>query len=49
MVSRDSYSVLVDEATVARDIPLQSDGGWIGLLSFRGPVTFSDFNLRLGA
>jgi hypothetical protein len=49
MVSRDSYSVLVDGATVARDIPLQNDGGRIGLLSFRGPVTFSDFNLSLGA
>jgi hypothetical protein len=47
VVRADNYDVLIDGQTLATEIPLQAKQGWIGLLSFSGPVVFSDFQLSL--
>ncbi|MCB0168969.1 MAG: hypothetical protein KDJ97_00330 [Anaerolineae bacterium] len=47
-VRRDSFDVQVNGETIATNVPLLGNGGSIGLLSYRGPVTFSNFNLTLG-
>jgi hypothetical protein len=47
MVEDTTYSILIGDNAIASDIPLQYDGGSVGLLSFGGPVTFSNFSLAL--
>ncbi len=47
-VRRDSFDMQVNGNTIAEAVPLASSNGWIGLLSYRGPVAFSNFNLTLG-
>lgn len=48
VVRQSSFDIQVDEQLVAENIPLNSTSGWIGLLSFRGPVEFSNLNILLG-
>lgn len=43
------FDIAVDGQTVATAVPLTSQSGWIGLVSFRGPVVFSNVSLTLGA
>ena len=43
------FDVLINGAAVVQDVPTTAQGGWIGLLSFRGPVTFEDARLTLGS
>jgi hypothetical protein len=47
MVRDSTYSILIGDDVIASDIPLQYDSGSVGLLSFGGPVTFSNFSLAL--
>jgi hypothetical protein len=48
IVDTDTYTILVDDTPIAAGVPLQNSSGWIGLLSFRGPVSFQDISLTLG-
>ncbi len=48
-VDSGKYEISVDENVIAIDIPLEVNEGWIGLVSFRGPVIFSDLRILLGA
>ncbi len=48
LVKGSTYKISVNGETVGADIPLQQETGWISLLSYRGPVTFSNFSLSLG-
>ncbi len=47
-VSTDTYDVLIDGEILVTDLPVRGEFGWIGLLSYRGEVTFSDFALSIG-
>ncbi|MGB7340427.1 MAG: hypothetical protein WBC91_16130, partial [Phototrophicaceae bacterium] len=47
-VSADTYDVLIDGEALVTDLPVSGNFGWIGLLSYRGTVTFSDFELSIG-
>ncbi len=42
-VQSGRYAISVDGQAIAADLPTAQPGGWIGLASFRGPVTFSNF------
>lgn len=44
-VGTNSFDITVDGQVVASQIPLQEGTGYIALLSFSGPVTFSNFTL----
>lgn len=48
IVRRGSYDILVDAVTVIQNVPLTRGDGWIGLISFRGPVTFANLRLSIG-
>jgi hypothetical protein len=48
VVRTDSYDVLIDDTTLINNIPVQGSFGWIGLISYRGEVQFSDFALSMG-
>ncbi len=49
LVVRDtSFDILVDDQVIVTDLPQPQAGGWLGLVSFNGPVSFSDFQLSLG-
>lgn len=48
LVRSNSFDIVVDETTVATNIPLTPRQGWIGLISFRGAVTFSNLQLQVG-
>jgi hypothetical protein len=45
-----SFDITVNNKALVKDVPRQprSDGRWIGLVSFRGPVQFSAFTLSIG-
>jgi hypothetical protein len=47
VVRPNNYDILFDGQALATKVPLQAKQGWIGLLSFSGPVVFSDFRLTL--
>jgi hypothetical protein len=44
-VRAETYSILVNGALIAAEVPLGSAGGYLGFISFRGPVSFSDLIL----
>ncbi len=44
-VGPSTFDIFVDDETIVTGIPLQRDSGWIGLVSFSGPITFEDFVL----
>lgn len=43
------YDLLVDGDVVAAGIPLKTAEGWIGLLAYRGPITFDNIRITLGS
>jgi hypothetical protein len=47
VVKLDSMIVLVNDNEIVKDVPLSSQEGWIGLLSYGGPVTFEDVKLEV--
>lgn len=47
-VSADTYDVLIDGEILITDLPVYNPFGWIGLVSYRGEVRFSDFALSIG-
>lgn len=47
-VREGSFDVNVNGTAIVESIPHTRDNGWIGLVSFSGPVTFSNVNLQLG-
>lgn len=44
-VRAEAYTILVNGTLIAEGLPLRHEGGYIGYISFRGPVTFSDLVL----
>ncbi|GAB4530057.1 MAG: hypothetical protein OHK0046_50400 [Anaerolineae bacterium] len=48
VVRAGSFDIHVNGNPVVEAIPIQRSAGWIGLVSFSGPVTFSNVNLQLG-
>jgi len=48
IVSENTFDIRINNKTLVESIPLQRTNGWIGLVSFRGPVQFSNLNLQLG-
>ncbi len=48
-VRASNYDILVDGQAVVTGVPLTSTSGWIGLVGFRGPVRFTNFELTLSA
>lgn len=48
VVLEDSFRIQVDGVTAVESIPIQGNSGWIGLVSFSGPVVFSNVNVQLG-
>ena len=48
IVYSDRFDILIDDEAMITDIPLEGSGGWIGLISFRGGVAFSNMSLSLG-
>lgn len=43
------YDILVNGVMIAQNLPLHGTGGYIGYISYRGPITFSNFVLNLTA
>ena len=48
VVRNSTYDIQVDDVVIVTDVPFTRDFGWIGLISFSGPVEYSDFELSLG-
>ena len=48
IVRQESYDILVNGTPIVTDLPHVQPGGWLGLISYGGPVTFSNFQLSLG-
>ena len=48
VVRVDSFDIYVNDQVAVEAIPLQQASGWIGLISYGGPVTFSNVNVQLG-
>jgi len=44
----ETYSIQLNGETLVTDVPLQQSSGWIGLLSYSGPVDFRNIRLQLG-
>jgi len=49
IVRGDLYDIVVDDMPMQSDLPLQNGSGYIGLLSYRGNVSFANFRLVIGA
>jgi hypothetical protein len=47
-VRAETYDIAINDETIVQDIPVDSRFGWVGLLAFRGPVSFTNFTLGLG-
>jgi hypothetical protein len=47
-VDKDSYRIIVDDQDVALNVPLKQQEGWIGLVSYRGPVAFDGVSVTFG-
>jgi hypothetical protein len=48
VVDKGSYRIVVDGQDVAQSVPLKQQEGWIGLVSYRGPVTFDGISVTFG-
>jgi len=46
-VNQNNYTIQVNDELVAQDISLTQSQGWIGLISFRGGVEFSNLNISI--
>lgn len=47
VVKLDVLSIYVNDVEIAKDITISSQEGWIGLLSYGGPVVFEDVRLEV--
>jgi hypothetical protein len=47
-VRAETYDIAINDETIVQDIPVDSRFGWVGLIAFRGPVSFTNFTLGLG-
>ncbi|MFN8529664.1 MAG: hypothetical protein U0670_13730, partial [Anaerolineae bacterium] len=47
-VRSSAYDVSVNGTVIAEGLPITRADGWIGLISFSGPVTFSNIQLTMG-
>ncbi len=47
-IQYDTYDLFINGENVANDIQLRRRDGWIGLLSYAGPVVFSDIQVTVG-
>lgn len=47
VVKLDSMTILLNDKEIVLDVPLSSQEGWVGLLSYGGPVTFEDVKLEV--
>lgn len=43
-----SFDIRLDGVAIVEAIPIVRNSGWIGLVSFSGPVYFSNVNIKLG-
>jgi len=48
IVRDDTYDIEVDGEIVTLNVQLKQDEGWIGLVSYRGPVMFNNVNIAFG-
>lgn len=48
VVRADTFDVVVDGTLIAGELPVEGERGWLSLVSFRGPVGFSNFQLTFG-
>jgi len=48
IVRNSSFDIVLNGVTIVEAIPLERSSGWIGLVSFSGPVVFNNVNLQLG-
>ena len=42
------YHIELDGQDIAQDVPLKQQEGWIGLISYRGPVAFDNISVTFG-
>ncbi|MFN8442649.1 MAG: hypothetical protein U0175_17880 [Caldilineaceae bacterium] len=47
-VAGNRLAISVDDQEIAKDILMPRSEGWIGLLAFGGPITFSDVKITVG-
>jgi hypothetical protein len=47
-VGDGSFDIIVNDISVVEELPIEREGGWIGLVSFGGPIAFQDINIQLG-
>ncbi len=47
VIKLDKLSIYINDVEVAKEITISSQEGWIGLLSYGGPVTFEDVKLEV--
>ena len=47
-VDKDTYRITVDDQEIALNVPLKQQEGWIGLVSYRGPVAFDGISVTFG-
>lgn len=48
-VRGDQFDVLINGEPVVQEVPTAAQSGWIGLISYRGPVTFAEVKLAVGS
>lgn len=48
VVQQDTYKLVINGETIASDIQLTRREGWIGLLTYSGPVMFHNVGITLG-
>ena len=48
IVDKGTYRIVVDGNDIAQNVPLKQDEGWIGLVSYRGPVAFDGISVTFG-
>jgi hypothetical protein len=47
IVNLDKMTVFINDKQIVADVPLPSQDGWVGLLAYGGPVTFTDVKLEV--
>jgi hypothetical protein len=48
VAGEDAYRIKVDGKDIAQAVPLKQQEGWIGLVSYRGPVVFEGISVTFG-
>ena len=47
VVNLDKMTVYINDVQIVADVPLPAQDGWIGMLSYGGPITFTDDKLEV--